>query len=141
MIGSLPEGRGQGNIRSLMRAILNDYRNRGIEMAVLIPYSFRFYRKFGFELVARDRTWTADISQFAGFLCDFRIRQVKSQEDVMSLREMYGQFIRYMCPVRIGAEAEGMRLCAERKRLCGSVRSAEEHSVMSTSSTTAGVRL
>lgn len=93
MVGSLPEARGNGNIRELMRAVLEDFKNRGDLFAVLHPFSFAFYRKFGFELVSKTLEQKAPIDQFAEFRCDYAVKQMRSDEDTAVLRKLYEAFI------------------------------------------------
>lgn len=93
MVASLPEERGGGHIRSLMADVLRDFRARGDIFAVLIPFSFAFYRKFGFELVSRSMSQKADMAQLAEFTCDYTVRRVDAPEDVQAVRALYDQFI------------------------------------------------
>ena len=94
MVASLPERRGGGNIRALMRAVLEDFRQRGDLFAVLHPFSFAFYRKFGFELAARSLSQKAPIDQFAPFRCDWSVKCVDSEADMPALRTLYEAYIR-----------------------------------------------
>ena len=93
MEASLPEERGSGNIRSLMYAVLEDFRKRGDVFVVLHPFSFAFYRKFGFELASKSLEQKVPIDQFAGFRCDYSVKQVQSDEDTAILRQLYASFI------------------------------------------------
>ena len=93
MVGSLPEARGGGNVRALMKAVLTDFRARGDLFATLFPFSFSFYRKFGFELGQRTMRQSAPIDQFKGFHCDRSVKQVYSQEDADVVRALYERFI------------------------------------------------
>ena len=54
MVGSLPESRGSGNVRALMAEVLRTFRARGDLFATLMPFSFAFYRKFGFDLIEKN---------------------------------------------------------------------------------------
>ena len=94
MVGSLPEDRGGGNVRALMASILQDFRARGDAFALLIPFSFAFYRKFGFELAARTYTQRVPIEQLAGMACDYRVTRVESERDVPVVRSLYESFAR-----------------------------------------------
>ena len=94
MVGSLPEGRGGGNVRALMRKILQDFEARGDVFALLIPFSFAFYRKFGFELAARMYSQRVPIEQLANMVCDYRVTRVESERDVPVVRSLYESFAR-----------------------------------------------
>lgn len=93
MVGTLPEARGRGCVTAMMRTVLKEMRLRGDVFAILIPFSFSFYRRYGFDLVSEDMEQTADIEQFAPFSCTMHVKQVSSQEDVNILRGLYERFI------------------------------------------------
>ncbi len=92
MAGTLPEARGQGAVRGLIGAILRDYRARGDLFATLIPFSFAFYRRFGFEAASELLFQKAEIGQFAGFRQEMAVRRILCQEDAELAREVYGRF-------------------------------------------------
>lgn len=92
MVGSLPEGRGGGNVRALMAEVLRDFKARGDVFATLIPFSFAFYRKFGFELVARSLEQRVPIEQLASMGCTYAVTRVSSEQDVAVIRGLYDAF-------------------------------------------------
>ncbi|WP_179394605.1 GNAT family N-acetyltransferase [Lacticaseibacillus absianus] len=65
-VSSYPEDSGHGNITALMRQFFNDCQANQVPVAYLAPFSFPFYRRFGFEQVF-DRTQyhllTRDVGQ------------------------------------------------------------------------------
>ena len=89
MVGSRMESRGGGNVRALMSAVLEDFRNRGDVLAVLIPFSFSFYRKFGFELGTRTVRYRIPIEQLEGLSCEYVVIKVESERDVAALRVLH----------------------------------------------------
>ena len=89
MVGSLPERRGGGGVRRLFGEILRDFRAQGDALAVLIPFSCAFYRKFGFEVAARVIEQRVAIDQLAGFSCDLRVTRVWNEEDLASVRALW----------------------------------------------------
>ena len=93
MVSSLPESRGGGNIRRMMKTVLSDLRDQGCLFATLHPFSFSFYRKFGFELASHAMRQEAAVSEFAAFPCEYRVKRVESQEDVDRIRPLYDKFI------------------------------------------------
>ena len=93
MVGSLPEGRGGGNVRTLMAEILRHFKRRGDQMAVLIPFSFSFYRKFGFELAARRTTQRVPVDQLGAFECGYAVTRVNGENDVTFIRHLYDDFV------------------------------------------------
>lgn len=48
-VAALPEYRGRGFVKALMRAAVTEMYKRGYAYALLIPFEFDFYRRFGFE--------------------------------------------------------------------------------------------
>ena len=92
MVGSLPEARGSGNVRALMAAVLDDFRMRGDIFAVLIPFAFSFYRKFGFELATNVCEQRVPIDQLAGFPCDYKVTRVESEADLPAVRALWDAF-------------------------------------------------
>ncbi len=94
MVGSLPEERGHGYVRELMKAILSDYQKRGYPMAMLIPFSFAFYRKFGFEVCSNVLKQKVSIDQFASFQNELRAKLMDCEEDLELVRKLYDSYIR-----------------------------------------------
>ncbi len=89
MVGSLPERRGGGGVRRLFGDILRDFRAQGDALAVLIPFSCSFYRKFGFEVVARVLDQRVAIDQLAGFSCDLQVTRVWDEADLAPVRALW----------------------------------------------------
>ncbi|MBR1830622.1 MAG: GNAT family N-acetyltransferase [Atopobiaceae bacterium] len=94
MVGSLPERQGGGGVRALMREILSDFRARGDALAVLIPFSCSFYRKFGFEVASRITRQRIAIDQLTGFDCDLRVTRVWSKDDLAHVRALWSTYAR-----------------------------------------------
>ena len=92
MVGSLPEGRGGGNVRALIAAILDDFKARGCVFALLIPFSFAFYRKFGFEQATGYFEQRVPIDQLSGLPCPYRVRQLTSEDELVRLRAFADAF-------------------------------------------------
>lgn len=92
MVGSLPEHRGVGGVRSLMGQILRDFRERGDALAVLIPFSCSFYRKFGFEMASRVMRQRVAIDQLADFACDLRVTQVREEDGLQPVRTLWDTY-------------------------------------------------
>ena len=89
MVGSIPEHRGEGGVRTLMSAVLRSFRERGDALAMLIPFSCAFYRKFGFEIVSRMVCQRVEIGQFAEFGCDYRVTHVWEEADLLPVRALW----------------------------------------------------
>ena len=50
-VASYPEYRGLGGIKDTMKMILADMKKDGFALSYLAPFSYNFYRKFGYEQV------------------------------------------------------------------------------------------
>ena len=48
-VASYPEARGQGGINQIMEKILKDCRKRNVSLSYLAPFSYPFYRRYGYE--------------------------------------------------------------------------------------------
>jgi predicted acetyltransferase len=48
-VASYPEARGQGGINQIMERILKDCRERKVSLSYLAPFSYPFYRRYGYE--------------------------------------------------------------------------------------------
>ncbi len=93
MVGTLPEYRGQGRVRRLMKAVLEDLRARGDLFAVLIPFSFAFYRRYGFEAASANVEIRAAVGQFSGFPCTLAPERLLSADPVPEMRGLYESFM------------------------------------------------
>jgi len=93
MVGTLPEARGTGAVRELMGAILREFRSRGNLFTTLIPFSFAFYRKYGFEAASEMLVQKAGVEQFASFRQEFRARQILSQREADEAHRLYTAFV------------------------------------------------
>lgn len=94
MVGSLPEHRGGGGVRTLMGEVLRDFQARGDALAVLIPFSCSFYRKFGFEVASRIVCQRVPIEALAGYACDLRATRVWDEDDLAIVRIVYDRYAR-----------------------------------------------
>ena len=94
MVASLPEARGIGNVRALMAAVLRDFKARGDLFAVLHPFSFAFYRKYGFDLAAENLTQKFPVEELRNFSCKMDVRQARSENDIPALAALYERCVR-----------------------------------------------
>lgn len=59
---SLPESRRQGNIRGMFSAAFRDMHEKGVVFSHLFPFSFDYYRKFGYEHCGFANKYTLPLS-------------------------------------------------------------------------------
>ncbi|WP_206913271.1 hypothetical protein IGL98_002670 [Enterococcus sp. DIV0840] len=57
-VSSYPEYRGQGGISTIMKQLLAELAENKVELAYLAPFSYPFYRKYGFEQVFEQISYT-----------------------------------------------------------------------------------
>lgn len=79
MVGSLPEYRGKGFVRTLMQRVLEDSQRRGQLYTFLIGFSDAYYRQFGFEHTARCLEQKVPVGLLKDFSCKLQVRQVLDQ--------------------------------------------------------------
>ncbi len=65
-VASLPEHRNKGAVRALFEYIEKLSAEKGWVCGFLYPFSFTYYRKFGYDLVLRHAELKAPISQLSG---------------------------------------------------------------------------
>lgn len=63
-VATWPEYRRQGMVKHLLKHALTYMKNQGMTISFLHPFSFAFYRKFGFELAFANKTYTIPIEYF-----------------------------------------------------------------------------
>lgn len=88
MVGSLPEYRGKGFVRTLMQRVLEDSQHRGELYSFLIGFSDAYYRQFGFEHTARSLEQKVPIGLLKDFSCKHQVRQVLDQKDCDKASEL-----------------------------------------------------
>ena len=59
---SLPENRRQGNIRGIFGMLFNDVYEKGAIFTNLFPFSYEYYRQFGYELCGPARRYTLPLA-------------------------------------------------------------------------------
>ncbi|MGX7149222.1 GNAT family N-acetyltransferase [Enterococcus ureasiticus] len=57
-VSSYPEYRGRGGISTIMKQLLAELAENKVELAYLAPFSYPFYRKYGFEQVFEQISYT-----------------------------------------------------------------------------------
>lgn len=92
MVGTLPEARGTGGVSALMRFSLDEFWRRKDALAVLIPFSCSFYRKYGFEMVGRMLRQRVPIDQLAGFGCDLVAERIWDEEQLEPVKQLWHDY-------------------------------------------------
>ncbi|MDB4868386.1 MAG: family N-acetyltransferase [Cohnella sp.] len=63
-VASWPDTRRQGGVTRLLRHSLQTMRNNGQSFSTLHPFSFAFYRKYGYEMMPERKQYTIDSRWF-----------------------------------------------------------------------------
>lgn len=89
-VASLPESRGQGGIREIFAALLPAWREKDVVFSLLYPFSHRFYRQFGFELVQRMHRYSLPMEALAGFRCAEPVELLTGFDSLQKLHRDFG---------------------------------------------------
>lgn len=63
-VSSYPEYRGEGGVTEIMQQMLKDLAQNKIELAYLAPFSYPFYRKYGFEQIFEQICYTVQAEKW-----------------------------------------------------------------------------
>lgn len=91
-VASYPEARGKGNIRQLFKEALTIMRAENMLVSYLAPFSYHFYRKFGYELTFERRAY-----QIRDFTLTYKpddsgtIKRVKWKDEREALKAIYAK--------------------------------------------------
>ncbi|HEY4390230.1 MAG TPA: GNAT family N-acetyltransferase [Paenibacillus sp.] len=90
-VATWPENRRSGLVRGLLTQALNVMKDRGQTISCLNPFSFAYYRKFGWELMTEHRKYTIPVNQFPARK-SFEGRVRRDLRDVALLDQIYRPF-------------------------------------------------
>ncbi|MCL2811485.1 MAG: GNAT family N-acetyltransferase [Clostridia bacterium] len=93
-VATLPEHRRYGSIRAVFDYCLREMYERGMLVSTLYPFSYAYYRKFGYETAFVRRRLQVKMSEFARFRSDESITQWMPGDDEAPLRQVYDSFVR-----------------------------------------------
>jgi predicted acetyltransferase len=91
-VATLAEERGKGYVRRIFEAILNSMYEEGKLFSFLYPFSFDFYRKFGYELCYTPDRASVPAYLFQEYPIPKRAEQVFPGEGIAELLRLYGAF-------------------------------------------------
>jgi len=61
-VASVPDSRRQGNVRKVFEKVFEDLREEGVVFSHLYPFSFDYYRKFGYEYCGTAPRYTLPVA-------------------------------------------------------------------------------
>jgi predicted acetyltransferase len=91
---TLPEARGKGLIRRINRPVFDAMREEGQVYSFLYPFSFDYYRKFGYEHCYARRNAIIPIKEFAKFPYPERFTAHEPEDSHEPYARIYGEFTR-----------------------------------------------
>ncbi len=95
-VTTLPEYRASGSMRALLAHVLEKGREEGEVFSMLGPFSYPFYRKFGYEAAYSCCEYTVPVAQFAPFRHTGWVQRLRGgdEEDLSRLARLYNRFAR-----------------------------------------------
>ena len=91
-IGTDPEYRRGGNVRLILEGMFQDATERGCLVSVLHPFSFAYYRKFGFERISDHRILEFPMSALSCFERCNNLKRIRDKSEMAILSEIYNEF-------------------------------------------------
>ncbi|OFI50476.1 hypothetical protein BG261_00940 [Floricoccus tropicus] len=89
-VASYPEYRGKSYVSDLMLEILKDNYNQGTVFSYLAPFSYSFYRKFGYEYVFNQKSYDIPFQYFPkGLKGDGKIVRLNFEEALPQMDEIH----------------------------------------------------
>lgn len=89
---SLPELRSKGGVRAIFRRILQDEYGKGYIFSYLFPFSYPYYRQFGYELLHTSQRYIFPIDALKGFTCDCQVSMCRTKGATEDMYRVYEQF-------------------------------------------------
>lgn len=93
-VGTLPENRKGGYVRRLFEKALADIRDRGGVFSFLFPFSFAFYRKFGYEHCKNQNIFRIPMHYFEDYPFPDNVEAYGVGSDITAYKEIYSEFVR-----------------------------------------------
>ncbi|MBQ4186548.1 MAG: GNAT family N-acetyltransferase [Firmicutes bacterium] len=90
-VATLPPARSQGGIRAIFEEQLPDSYRKGYVFSMLFPFSHRFYRKFGYELVQRSHYFTVPLQSLAPFAQALPVTLVTEGAELQAIHDAFGK--------------------------------------------------
>ncbi|NLG37719.1 MAG: GNAT family N-acetyltransferase, partial [Clostridiales bacterium] len=91
-VASLPEYRRGGHVRGLFNLVFEEMRDRGDVFSWLFPFSYDYYRKFGYEVGCRARQMTIPLADLLPLAQPGRAEQFLPGGDPEPIITVYNDF-------------------------------------------------
>jgi len=87
-----PEARGMGLVRKLMHTAFETMLSNGQNFSYLYPFSYEYYRKFGYELCHVYNNVNIPINQFSGYSFPKNLKAHEPGDDITPFMNIYESF-------------------------------------------------
>lgn len=88
---TLPEARNRGGMRRIFEKLLPYWYQKGYTFSTLYPFSHRFYRKFGYEIIQKANQWYIPMSALKDFPHTARARLVTDYKELQPVAYEFGR--------------------------------------------------
>jgi predicted acetyltransferase len=92
-VGTLPEARKGGHVRAMFEKFLPEAYEKGVIFSNLHPFSFDFYRKFGYELAHSRNEITIPAGEFSHHKLRGQFTLIFPGDDTSALNEIHKNYI------------------------------------------------
>lgn len=93
-VATFAETRGRGYVGALLRHALETMRERGQAVSALYPFSWAFYRRYGWEWVGEERRVTVPLREIPSFPEGKNVREVRAEDARDRLKPLYAAYAR-----------------------------------------------
>jgi len=92
-VGTLPEARNKGHIRSIFKQLLPESYEKGFVFSNLSPFSHDFYRKFGYEICCARNNISVPASDFPYIKSSGEYVHIFPGDDTTHLEQVHSAYI------------------------------------------------
>ena len=93
-VGTLPESRKGGLVRAIFEKLLPEAYERGVIFSCLAPFSYSYYRQFGYEISCARNRISIPLKDFSHQKLRGNFTQVFPGDDTTDLAEVHSEYIK-----------------------------------------------
>jgi len=90
---TLPEARGMGLMKQLLREALAVMKERGCPISILLPFKYEFYKKYGWETCYCHKQYKIKIDSLKPIMKKYGVFRPVKEEDIGELDRIYKRYI------------------------------------------------
>ncbi len=92
-VDTLPEARGKGYVKALLKESLMIMKERGQMISILLPFQYEFYRKYGWETCYYHKRYEIKPTALKSLINQYgQLRPINFQKDTGQLMQIYKKF-------------------------------------------------